>query len=333
MKENPVRCCRCILDSSMPGVTIDPQTGLCSWCADLSPVTVMTEEVSRVLSSYRGSGDVDAIFALSGGKDSCYTLYRLKQEHPYLRILAAQFDNGFLSDIAVENARRFCEITETTFQSISLNARLLQTVFRKAAESKDAYSVPARLRASDICNTCIGIVKQKLIELALIHRAPMVIFAFSPGQTTNPVIHLSRVHLHWFRAMFHKELGMMGIHSEDLLISPPRIEALGKEELLMVHPLLAWDYDKAYVERDVVAWGWKRPELTDAISTNCLLNAFASDNHLKKYGFHPYAFDLASLVREGRLSREEALTSIHAEPSFELVRYAQERLFITRNIS
>jgi hypothetical protein len=37
------------------------------------------------------------------------------------------------------------------------------------------------------------------------------------------------------------------------------------------------------------------------------LNSFACYNHLEKYGFHPYAFDAAELVRSGGMSREEGL--------------------------
>ncbi|MDD1673290.1 MAG: hypothetical protein LUP99_02645 [Methanomicrobiales archaeon] len=330
MKEKLAQCRRCILDSRTPGITINPHTGLCQWC-EQGPLKTATEEANRILATTRGGGEVDAIFALSGGKDSCYTLYRLKEEYPDLRILAVQFDNGFIADSAVENAQQFCHKTGSTFLSLSLDPLLLQTVFRRAAESINAYPVAARIRASDICNTCIGIVKQKLIELALVHHAPLIVFAFSPGQTTSPFVRLSAVYLRWFRNMFQKELEAMGVKNNDELLIPPElIEAQGKREMIIVHPLLIWDYHKEQVEQAVVTMGWKRPELADKISTNCLLNAFANDNHIRKYGIHPYAFDLAALVREGRLSREEALRNVNMEQSQDLIQYAHEKLSIIR---
>ena len=33
----------------------------------------------------------------------------------------------------------------------------------------------------------------------------------------------------------------------------------------------------------------------DANTTNCLLNSFANTNHMERYGFHPYVFELAKL--------------------------------------
>ncbi len=319
------QCRRCILDSRTPGITINPRTGLCPWCEEEAP-KISAEGIHDLLSGKRGE-EFDVVFALSGGKDSCYTLYHLKKNYPDLRILAAQFDNGFISDMALTNAQRFCELTDSTYRRLTLDPSLLYRVFRGAAESINVFPVVSRIRASDICNTCIGIVKQKVIELALVHRAPLTVFAFSPGQTAHPCISLPASSLRWFRTLFQKELEAMGIQERDAFLIDPRLLA-GTSEVTMVHPLLAWNYDKERVEQAVLDLGWKRPDLADKISTNCLLNAFANENHLQKYGIHPYAFDLAALVREGRLSRQEAIRSLETQPSAELIRYAKETLSI-----
>ena len=47
--------------------------------------------------------------------------------------------------------------------------------------------------------------------------------------------------------------------------------------------------------------------------SNCLLNAFAIKNHLDKYQIHPYAHDLAALVRRGNMDREDMLEKLNAE--------------------
>ena len=66
-------------------------------------------------------GKYDVIFALSGGIDSSYTLYRLKKDYPNLNILAVQFDNGFISETALENARKFCDLTESAYLRLTLD--------------------------------------------------------------------------------------------------------------------------------------------------------------------------------------------------------------------
>jgi tRNA(Ile)-lysidine synthase TilS/MesJ len=309
----------------MPGITIDPETGWCQYCTNTARRPDQSAEVHRILRERRGRGDYDAVFALSGGKDSCYTLYHLKERYPDLRILAVQFDHGFITDSAIRNAREFCRMTGSAYDSLTLNEEILRDAFCKAASSLNGYPLISRLRASDICNTCIGIIKQKLIERALVEEAPLIIFAFSPGQTENPFIPLSRGSLRWFRALFQKELRTMGITSPDAFLIR---EDLLKEEvdLVMVHPLLAWDYDKRRVEQECTDLGWKRPDRADRISTNCLLNAYAIDNHLRKYGIHPYAFDLAALVRNGQMTREEAIQSIDSPLPSDLIRAVEEKL-------
>jgi tRNA(Ile)-lysidine synthase TilS/MesJ len=332
MKENAIRCKKCILDSTIPGTILNRETQICQYCERPPAIPAKSDEVNRILTTCRGQQKFDAIFALSGGKDSCYTLYHLKRRYPDLRILAVQFDNGFISDMAVENAIEFCRLADSTYLSLTVDPETLRQAFCRAAESRNGYPLLSRIRASDICNTCIGIVKQKILELALIHEAPLVIFAFSPGQTENPHIRLSMSSIFWFRNLFQKELRSMGVtNSEELLIRKEIIEKAPKDtELILVHPLLIWGYNKRRIEQDCRDLGWKSPNLEDRNSTNCLLNAFAIDNHIKKYGIHPYAFDLAALVRGGHLSREDALHSITSNPSPKLIKYATDRLQIHR---
>jgi len=49
----------------------------------------------------------------------------------------------------------------------------------------------------------------------------------------------------------------------------------------------------------------------DANSTNCLLNSLANSVHQERHGFHPYAFEMAKLVREGYLDRRTALEKLN----------------------
>ncbi|MDD1673748.1 MAG: hypothetical protein LUP99_04990 [Methanomicrobiales archaeon] len=331
MRNNRIRCKKCILDSATPGIILNPATGLCQYCEQEPVVVPKSEELHQILNGSRGKKEFDAIFALSGGKDSCYTLHHLKNLYPDLRILAVQFDNGFISNIAVNNAKRFCRMTESTYLSLTTDPVILSTAFRRAAESTNGYPLISRIRASDICNTCIGIVKQKLLGLALIHQAPLVVFAFSPGQTTNPYIRLNLSSIQWFRNLFQKELQAIGVtNCDELLIGKDLLTQVApKFELIMAHPLLIWDYDKKRIEQECIDLGWRYPDLGDRNSTNCLLNAYAIDNHIKKYGIHPYAFDLAALVRGGHLSREEAISSVDADLSPTLIRYARDKLQIT----
>ena len=316
---NTSSCKKCILDAKTPGISINPDTGLCQFCEHYTPLSEEKNEEFRLrmdtlFKSPPKQGKYDVIFALSGGMDSCNTLYRLKNEYPRLKILAVQFDNGFISDTALENAKKFCDLTKSTYFRLALDDPQLRDTFKKAALSTDAYPGFAKYRASDICNTCISIIKQKIIEKALTTKSPYIVFAFSPGQTKTPFATLTKPFLIWSRKLFEEQLMAMGVNGQELYLMDEKIlqSTSPETEIMIIHPYLVWGYNKQKIREECIKLGWIEPDLNDHNSSNCLLNAFAIQNHLDKYYIHAYAHDLATLVREGYMKREEAMKKINA---------------------
>ena len=284
--------------------------------------------MDTLLKSPPKQGKYDVIFALSGGIDSSYTLYRLKKDYPHLNILAVQFDNGFISETALENAQKFCDLTKSTYLRLALDQNTLQDTFSKAARSRDAYPGSAKYRASDICNTCISIIKQKIIELAVSTKSPYIVFAFSPGQTDAPFITLTKPFLVWMRKLFDGNLKAMGVAERDAYLIDADLIQPGSPEpqVTIIHPFLVWDYDKPEFKKECIELGWIDPDLKDHNSSNCLLNAFAIKNHLDKYHIHSYAYDLAALVRQGNMKREDALKKLNAKLSESSIEEVQRKL-------
>ena len=74
--------------------------------------------------------------------------------------------------------------------------------------------------------------------------------------------------------------------------------------------------------------GWEKPIDTDANSTNCLLNAFANQVHKDQYGYHPYVWELANMVRIGSMDRQFAIEKIETSENPEIIQFARSRLGI-----
>jgi tRNA(Ile)-lysidine synthase TilS/MesJ len=328
-----VTCKNCVLDSQIPGITINADTGLCQFCEHFTPLTKDKVEEYRVqmdtlFKSPPAGGQYDVIYALSGGMDSSYMLNRLKKEYPHLKILAVQFDNGFLSDIALENARKFCTLTKSTYLRLVLDQNILQDTFYQAAVSTNAYPGFAKYRASDICNTCISIVKQKIIEIAVTTKSPFIVFAFSPGQTDAPFVTLTRPFMVWIRKIFDGQLKAMGVNERNMyLIDEKSLQSYSSEpDIIIIHPFLILGYNKRNIKEECIKLGWIEPDLHDHNSSNCLLNAFAIHNHQKKYHIHSYAYDLAALVRQGYMKREDAMKKLKDPLSESSVQEVQRKL-------
>jgi tRNA(Ile)-lysidine synthase TilS/MesJ len=326
-------CKKCILDSDIPGIQINEESGLCHFCETYTPLTLQEKtdyltRIEKLFEQYAGTGNYDVIYALSGGKDSSYTLYKLKKDYPFLKVLAVQFNNGFTSEGAIRNAKKICEITGCDYFQLTMKEEILLDTFRKAAESYDAFPRFAKYRASDICNVCITIIKQKLIEKAITEKAPFIVFAFTAGQSPNPIIPLSANFLKWSRNLFETQLQKIGVDDKDelFLLKKSVLENLGDNVPSILHPLCLWDYSENLVLETLLEIGWEPPEINDSNSTNCTLNSFACYNHLEKYGFHPYTFDIAGLVRSGEMPREEGFEKINQELSQPLIKEAAKKL-------
>jgi tRNA(Ile)-lysidine synthase TilS/MesJ len=326
-------CKKCILDSDIPGIQINEESGLCHFCEVYTPLSSQEKheyltKIEELFKEHSGKGNYDAIYALSGGKDSSYTLYKLKKDYPFLKVLAVQFDNEFTSEGAIKNAKKMCEITGCDFFQLTMEKEIIYDIFRKAAESYDAFPKFAKYRASDICNTCITIIKQKLIEKAITEKAPFIIFAFTAGQSPNPIINLSANFIRWSRSLFETQLQKIGVDdkNEFFLLKNEVLENIGNNTLSILHPLCLWEYSEDKVLETLLKIGWEQPGINDSNSTNCILNSFACYNHLEKYGFHPYTFDIAGLVRSGEMSREEGLEKINQELSQQLIEEAAKKL-------
>ena len=93
-----------------------------------------------------------------------------------------------------------------------------------------------------------------------------------------------------------------------------------------IHPLAFFDYDEQNIKNQLRDLGWQAPDDTDTNSTNCLLNAFANQVHIDRHRFHPYVWEVANMVRQGLMSREEGKEKIYADQNQEMVEYAKERL-------
>lgn len=109
-------CSRCIMDDTVIGITFD-ENGLCTFCHihdELEASFPMNDEtpnrLQELVDKIRKDGvnkRYDCVLGVSGGRDSTYTLYSAVKLG--LRPLAVHFDNGWNSDLAVQNIKNACK--------------------------------------------------------------------------------------------------------------------------------------------------------------------------------------------------------------------------------
>jgi tRNA(Ile)-lysidine synthase TilS/MesJ len=324
-------CSRCVLPDTFPGIQFNDKQ-VCNYCTgahvpDNEKKKEYTEKFENLLESVRGKYDYDVIMAYSGGKDSTYTLYILAKKYN-MRILALTFDNGFISPRAAQNIVHMTDLCGATSMFVRPSFELMKKVFAVAAR-EDFYSPKTLDRASSICTTCIGHVKSLVLKTALQMRIPLAAYGWSPGQApiTSAIMQTSprmqsitnkTVRDPLFKR-FPKELRPFFISDDDLKYDPDRWP-------INIHPLAFLNYNENDIVKLIQSLGWVMPQDTDPNSSNCTLNALANYLHRKKFGFHPYAWEIAGIVRSGSMERSEGIEKTNQPEDINMVRYGAERI-------
>ncbi len=336
-------CTTCVLPETFPGIAFD-ERDRCSYCTRYRGRDNQKKQKERfkqkfftILEETKNKGPYDALMAYSGGKDSTYTLRLLKETFD-LRVLAITFDHGFVSPVALENIRNVTDTLDTNLLTIQPGAKTLRSAF-VSSMAPDIYPIKALERASSICNSCMNLVKSFLLRSAIDMRVSIIAYGWSPGQApiqssvfkTNPSMirqtqkAMVRVFEDEIRdnlsAFFLEERHFEGDSSSQPYAFP-----------YIIHPLAFMDYDEEHILSSIKELGWVDPTDTDANSTNCLLNSFAIQDHIDKYGFHPYAFEIAGLVREGYMTREEGLRKLSTPPDPKIIEYVKKKLGVDNNV-
>lgn len=306
-------CAKCVLDERFPGISFSDE-GVCSYCSSSTPVRHGEqddlERAFRELLDSLGSISYDCLLCYSGGKDSTYALYLLRERYG-LDVLTFTFDNGFLSASTRENIRRLTEALDVDNVTFAPSPAILKTIFRACAMPNDLFSKAALQRASSICNACINFVKFGALKVSLEKGIPMIGFGWDPGQLVSEksvIVKLPPAFLVASQESFVRKLvPVAGEGVRKYFASREQIEQDPSRIPFYVNPLCFTRYDLDQMHETLRGLGWTKPSNTDANSTNCLLNGLANYLHEKQYGYCPYSQDVSELVRKGLIDRDTGL--------------------------
>jgi hypothetical protein len=321
-----------VLPETFPGIRFDDD-GVCNFCRsfkgrerlDMSREKYR-KRFEKLLTEKKRQGGYDAIMAYSGGKDSSYTLAVLKRQYK-LSVLALTMDNGFVSPQSLENSRRIVEGLGVDHVVFKPRLDVLCRMFLHCAE-EDVYARKGLERASTICTTCMGVVKFIALRMAIEGGIPFVVYGWSPGQApieasifpNNPAM-IRKMQDAFVRPMKKVAGDMIDCYflTEEHFNREDRFPT-------NVSPLAFLDYDEDDIVKKISTMGWEKPDDTDPNSTNCLLNALGIKVHKERFQFHPYAYELANLVRSGYMERELAVTRLEENPDPDTVDSILNRL-------
>jgi len=315
-KKQVKRCTICVLPETFPGIKFNAK-GVCNHCQNFKGGKNLKEKKARyrkkfegLIEEYKGNGTYDALLSYSGGKDSTSTLALITEQYR-LNALAMTFDNGFLPDQTISNIKNVTDNLGVDHIFFKPRFDILKKIFRECAK-KNIYPPTTLTRASTICTACMAIVKFSSLRTALEKEIPFIIFGWSPGQI--PIVSSVMKNNPQIVKMMQKSLyeplhDLVGDVIDPYFLEKKHFRKSSNFPF-NVSPLVFLDYDEREIIQKVRKLGWRKPKGIDANTTNCLLNSYANVIHKEQYGYHPYAFEMAKLVREGYLARSLALDKL-----------------------
>lgn len=313
-----------MLPETKPEIWLN-KDGICNVCleyekAKQSIAKSLETDFIKILNQYKGKGEYDCLVMCSGGKDSTASLYYMKRRYK-LNPLAFTFDHGFETEDALENIRNAVEILEVDF------------LFFKSDFMKDMFSKILKTKSKAvICHLCSIWYMDLTFKMAARFNTPIIIAGWTKGQSTKQPL-MSRcgcgINQSEFVSMARATEEFLEKHvrtdpkyknfpksMEEVLT---RAQKIHKCLVLSPHWFLPYGSD-VYVETIKNELKWKLPKLSyPANSTNCYLNFISVYNAMKYYGYTHYHVEMSKLIREGLLTREEALKSLEANFSKELL--------------
>lgn len=329
------RCNRCVLSSAFPGIKFDGK-GVCNFCRDEILSTTGKEAVDKartkvttLIDTAVGKNTYDAVMCYSGGKDSTYTL-KLAIEKYGLSVLAFTFDNGYLSSTAIDNIKKVTDALNIDHLTFKPAKRIFDKIIMTSAFER-VYAPASLRRISSGCYSCISIVNNMALQLALEKRAPFIVAGFTLGQIpTNAIIYQNNYEFlsdsrRQIVDRFHKYAGP---EVRNYLTIPDSMITQQTSYPHTINLLCLEQIHEDEIKSRIQPLGWREPNDVDGCSSNCLLNVFNNYVHQLKFGYSPYELELSHMIRSGLIDRDLAIQKLH-DQSEEQLQNIMDKLSIT----
>lgn len=258
------------------------------------------ENLEQALKECQGQAEYDCVVPLSGGKDSIYLLYRLKEDYG-LKVLAFTVDVNIPS-LAWKNIRRALAKLDIDHVTYSPPRTYYEKLFRYLLQNQEE-----RGAVYTVSYVYAPLFEGEAIKLAVEKGIPLVLAGYSPGQPEP-----ERMLYEFSRPLICEtdwtppELRRCGEFSEEEIgrfFNPVHFPT-GTQFPRYLAPFHAWPYNQEEIIRKVVELGLvASSKHASPIHSNYPINWLLMYSDLKTFGYNPYVPEFSALIRQGKANR------------------------------
>lgn len=305
------RCLKCILPENYPGIEFNDH-GICSRCQEWELQYSQTDysELGRKLDllieackeKARLNGvPYDVIVPISGGKDSAYVLYVMKELYN-CRVLAINYHNTMQSELAYRNVIQLINTFDVDFRMLTIQPSLLKRAYHESMKRLNEFCL--------ICN-CTGYwIFLSFLDgqFSRYGYVPMVVGGWSRKYEYDPQI--NTLDFQQYRNIL-EESGLIDEFCQTLdrdvlddLTFSSDIRQQNSEAFIQLPDFREWDHHE--ILRILKMRGWQPMKDKDT-HFDCWASPLADKLETLKYGLNQRSTIAATMVRAGKLNRENAI--------------------------
>lgn len=303
-------CTRCVMDTTDPNIAFD-DAGVCNHCLRydrlvqrlILPPVERERALARIADEARDAGrgkDYDCIVGVSGGVDSTYVAYAVKQLG--LRPLAVHLDNGWDSELAVKNIENVLKKLDIDLYTHVIDweeFRDLQLAFLKA-------STPDSEIPTD--HAILALMHQMARKIGIRH----IIAGFNLRTESHLPWAWSQGYLDYaYIRTVHRRFGTVPLRTYPHMgFWQCHWYLLTQKVVSILNYLDYRKQDAMHVLENELGWKYYGGKHYESIYTRFYQGYILP----RKFGFDKRRTHLSSLICSGETSRDEALRELATEP-------------------
>lgn len=326
--ESLVYCKECLLPNSYPGIRFN-SNGVCRYCEQWTRPNYLGKDklLDTIATALKKNActDYDCVVGYSGGRDSTYLLYYIVRELK-LRPLAVFVDDQFIPEQAFENMK------ETT-RILGVALLIRQSDYLKRCVTHHIHAWLKRPVAESLM--CIN-VGERLGYLTMVEEEAVrrgIKLTFQGGSPFQQEAYKSDI------VKLRRQGGAVALvcgWTKQVLLNPSLVmnytalktqyaeftnkrrtkKVLEKNSIMRINPYNGY---VRWVERDIEdvllnVLNWKRvPGMESTARVSCEIDTLRQYLFLRTLGYNDRNVTLSEMIRDGQLSRKEALIKLQKE--------------------
>ncbi|MDG1901159.1 MAG: hypothetical protein P8I80_02915 [Bacteroidales bacterium] len=332
------RCTKCVLPETMPFIKFDIN-GVCNYCNNYTSRNTPKpiEELFNLVEAYRRKDTQDCIVPFSGGRDSCYGLHLIVNELK-MKPITYTYDWGMVTDLGRRNISRMC--SELGVENIIVAADITKKR-RNIEKNLKAWLKSPHLGMISILTAgdkhffryVETVKKQTGISLNLWGVNPLEVTHFKAGFLgVKPDFEEEKVYRHGIsKQLYYQRLRFKAMLESPAYFNNSIWDTLSgefyrsfTEKKDYFHIFDYWRWDEKQVDDVLDYYEWERaPDTSTTWRIGDGTAAFYNYIYYLVAGFTEHDTFRSNQIREGQLTREEALELIKDEnqPRYQNIRW------------